>query len=324
MAEQLDRVIYLLKKFQNGGRFTSKELLDELPDELSGVSLRTIQRDIVALQNCEPNLTSIKSGKEVIWEIPRKFRSAARLVNLSANELLSFYVLKAHLKTFSGTMIEEEVNHLTQKLEEFAPSEVYSDESLYWDQNIGQFNYQNFDPIIRRVLTYTAKHKWVDISYNPSQKGEVHKHTVMFRKLFTYAGYLYVVAYLPKHDSHIALTIQNIEEVEENNSFTHKIPEFDFRDWQKNRFGVFYGEIRLVELKIKKEFKHYFTNRYWHQTQQETNDEEGNLILKMKIPLSPDFTAWVLSWSDAIKVIRPTDLIKDITNRLNRTLKNYE
>jgi len=323
MADQIHRIVYLLRKFQTGTKFTTKEILDELPSEFSDVSLRTIQRDLVLLQECEPSLTFSKQGKVVTWEIPRIARRPSNLIKLSANELLSFHVLKAHLKTFHGTMIEEEVNQLTKKLEEIAPQEVYSDESLYWDQNIGHFDYTNFDPIIRKVINFTAHKTWVTVEYNPKNMGEIHKFTGLFRKLFTYTGYLYVVAYIPKHESHIALAIQNIEHITPYEEFRHKIPEFDFNDWTKNRFGVFYGEIRNVELKINREYKYYFINRRWHQTQSESVDAEGNLLLRMKIPICPDFIAWVISWGDAVTVMEPEELIEEVKENLTSTLMNY-
>ncbi len=323
MADQVHRIIYLYKKFLTGRKYTSSEILAEIPSDFAGVSLRTIQRDLVLLQECEPTLTYTKIGKELTWEIPRTFRKPTNLVKLSANELLSFHVLKAHLKTFQGTMIEEEVNHLTDKLEEIAPQEVFSDESLYWDQNIGQFNYSNYDPIIRRVINFTAKKSWIDLNYNASLQGDIHSFTVLFQKLFTYAGYLYVAAYIPKHDTHVALTIQNIESAEENPEFRHIKPEFDFLEWTKNRFGVFYGEIRQVELLIKKKYSRYFQNRRWHQSQSENIDEKGNLILKMRVPICPDFIAWVISWGDAITVQKPDILIKEIKQKLKEALENY-
>jgi hypothetical protein len=77
-------------------------------------------------------------------------------------------------------------------------------------------------------------------------------------------------------------------------------------------------------LLIKKEFKHFFLNRRWHVSQVEKFDKDGNLILEMKVPVGVDLINWILSWSDAIIVLEPPELIKKVVNRLAQALNNYK
>ena len=48
------------------------------------------------------------------------------------------------------------------------------------------------------------------------------------------------------------------------------------------------------------------------------------MILEMRVPLVPDFIAWVMSWGEVITVLKPDELKKKINLKLRTMLKNYE
>ncbi len=322
MPDQTQRIVFMLKKFQTGHKYTTAEVHEMICKEFGEHSLRTVQRDMLLIKKSEPAMSYSKTGKEYLWYIPREIRNTNALMRIDHNELLSFHILKAHLKTFTGTIIEEDVKKLAKKIEQFAPNDIYAIDSLFWDQNIGHYDYSQHDDIIRKVVDVISNKQWVNIDYNTSSKGVINQILVLLRCLFTYNGSVYAVAYVPKHDTHIALTLQNIKNIEVI-KHKQKAPDFEFKEWTKNRFGVFYGNIRRVVLKVQPEFKHYFVNRKWHQSQILTEEEDGSLTIEFKVPIGADFVSWILSWGDAIKVEKPIELIEVIKDSLNDTLKQY-
>lgn len=324
MADQAQRIVFLLKKLQAGNKYTTTEAYEMICKEFGDHSLRTVQRDMLLLQKCEPAVNAVRVGKEFLWYIPKEVRHTEALMRIDTNEILSFYILKAHLKTFKGTIIEDDVNKLTDKLEKFAPKEIYSSDSLFWDQNIGYFDYSNYNDKLSQIINAIVNQKWLNIDYNTSSKGILNKILVNLRCLFTYSGALYAVAYVPKHDTHIALALHNIVRMEEVDNFKRKLPEFNFKEWTKYRFGVFYGEPKRVVLSIKKEFKHFFVNRKWHQSQVMKEEEDGSLTLEMKVPLGPDFIGWLLGWSNAMIIKKPKELKNTIIEKIKQSIENYE
>ncbi|MCK5742231.1 MAG: WYL domain-containing protein, partial [Chlorobi bacterium] len=144
-----------------------------------------------------------------------------------------------------------------------------------------------------------------------------------FRKVFTYAGYLYVIMYVPKDGHHKAIAIHRIQTVEAIEIPVRKIPEFNYDEFCKIRFGVFWGEPKDIKLEISKDFKHYFTKRFWHQTQKLRDNKNGSLFISMKVPLSPELVSWIVGWGKAIKVIEPASLVVKIKDKLKETLEMY-
>ncbi len=322
-SEKTSRVIYLLKKLQNGFTFSADEAHKMIENEFGSTSLRTVQRDLNTLLDSEPLIYTSKEGRKTVWKIDRTVTKMKSIVHFSGNELLSFHILKAHLKAFKNTVIEEEINFLTKKLDVIAPMDVYSEESLYWDQNAGQFDYTQYDPLIRRIIKYIAEKQWLRIKYHAGGKKEGKEFTVLLRCFFQYAGSLYCVAYVPRYKHHIALAVQYIDNLVPDDKEGLKIPPFSFSRWTRNRFGVFDGEIKKVVLKVNKKFIRYFINRTWHQTQKLDYNNSGDLIITMRVPLGNDFKAWIMSWCEAITVLKPAGLIEEINSKLNNALNNY-
>lgn len=323
-AKQARRVAFMFKELINGKRFTTSQMRDALVEKFGPIDLRSVQRDLKLLCEEIEIIEPLQEGRKNIWHIPAIIRRSYCAFRVESNELLSFHVLKAHLKTFKGTMIADEVKKLSEKLDSITPGLAFSEDSLYWDQNIGQYDYTEFDNIIKTIIESIVQKKWVEVEYNTGHRGNIKSYTVMPRKMFTYAGSLYVAAFVPYYKTHIAMSIQNFEGIKYTiPDKIYAVPKFNFKQWQKGRFGVFWGKSRKVELKIMAHYKHYFESRTWHRTQKISYDNMDNMIIKMRVPISPDFISWILSWGEVITVIKPVDLIKEINYKLNITLKNY-
>ncbi|MFH1051413.1 MAG: WYL domain-containing protein [bacterium] len=318
------RVLFLYKKLLNGKKFTTDEAHDLIEDEFGTTSLRSIQRDLSLLQECEPMLISQKDGKKNIWKLDKSAIKARGHVHFEKNQILSFHILKAHLKAFRKTVIEEEMKALTDKLEEIAPQEVFSYDSLYWDQNIGQYDYTQKDPMIRRIIKYISEEQWVKVEYRTGGRDKTKKFDILLRCFFYYAGSLYCVAYVPYHGHHIALAVQYIDKLEPIEYHRYKAPIFDFTKWSKYRFGVYHGDLKKVVLRINKLYNVYFENRSFHQSQKLSKDSHGNLLIELRVPLVDDFISWLMSWGEAITVVKPKELIKILNLNLHNTLRNYE
>ena len=102
-----------------------------------------------------------------------------------------------------------------------------------------------------------------------------------------------------------------------------EVPEFDYEEFSNIRFGVFWGEPENVKLQIDKKFKKYFVNRFWHNTQQLSEDKDDNMILKMKVPLSPELISWIISWHEAVLVLVPQTLREKVITKLKSTISMY-
>ena len=321
-----ERILWILDYYRPGEKLTAsdvkskinKKIKEDYPDDYEEyeISLRTIQRDLQDLEKLyKIEKLDKKDNRETVWIRVEDFQKKK---HFRENELLSFHILKAYLKNFENTVIDEGIRELFNQLEEIVPGEVFDTDSIFWDKNFGKFDYFNYDTIIRRLIKFITGKKWVKIQYYSEIKRKANEFTCLPRSFFEFKGSLYVVVYLSGENAyHIVLLIQNIEEIEELTGQElieirrqTNVPEFKFSEWAKGRFGVFWDEPYHVKLLIDKGTKRYFENRFWHDTQKFSNTDTGDLILEMDVPIVPDLTGWILSWGTAITVLAPQQLIE--------------
>jgi predicted DNA-binding transcriptional regulator YafY len=322
-AEQTRRVIYIFNELLSGVKLTSAEIHEKILQNMNACSLRTIQRDIKLLQDIIPGLENEKVGHQWYWYISKEVRMPKSILKVSKNELFLFHLLKAHLKSFNGTKIQDDIDKLISKIEKFAPGEVYLEESLYWDHNIGMFDYTEYNEIIQEIIQFINFKKFVTIKYNTAIEHKEKIYDVLLRKLFQFEGSLYVVALMPKYNTHISLKIQNIKSIKTAIDQSYFIPFFNYEEFIHNRFGVYEShEIYKVVLLIQKSHEEFFVNRLWHPSQEFIYQKNGDLHLIMNVPIVPEFLAWLASWCEHIKIIAPKKLIKEFRNKLEIGLKN--
>jgi len=323
-SQQAKRIVFMYKKLLSGYKLSTVEMHRLIEDNFGEISLRSVQRDLRVLQESEETIETFNEGKTVVYYIPRMTRPGAP-VNIGGTDLLSLHILKAHLKTFKGTAIENNTKELEAKLEELAPANAYASDSLYWNKNIGQYDYSAYDKILMQIMHYISEKKWVKIAYHPLKDlNDVEEHICIFKSIFTYFGYLYVAAFDSKHKKYVVYAVHRIESIEQYDDIPRvRVPKFDYERFIKNRFGVYDGKPKRIELLVSPDYAHYFVGRFWHNSQKIVENADGSLTIKLNVPIVPDFISWLLSWGDAVKVISPRTLQKELVKKAQNIIYLY-
>jgi len=317
------RIVFLFKTFLSGRQLSTKELQDEIrQEELGDVKIRTLQRDLQLLEQMDTRITKKRDGKQYVWYIPRNALQTNSFF-FKDNQLLSLYILKSHLKNLKNTIVSKDLDTLLDTLEEKYPSQVFASKDLFWDKNIGNYDYSNHNDTIRKVIDIIVSDEWARIEYDPSENGNIKKYRAKIAKIFTYAGYLYIAAYIPDYEYYIAMSIHRIIAVNKISPLDIETPAFNEDEFLSIRFGVFWGEPRKVRLHIDKDYKKYFINRYWHSSQRIIDNEDESIELELTVPISHELISWILSWQQALTVIEPDELIEKMRQSLELTLKKY-
>jgi predicted DNA-binding transcriptional regulator YafY len=318
------RIIRILELLSSGHRLSTKQIHRHFDGE---VTLRTVQRDLITLQEAGIPLELQRGdNKENFWFLPRDYRGMIHPM-VHRNELLSVYILKSYLKFFQGTSVSSALDSAIEKLEELAPGEVYSElmdgQSLLWNQDVGQYDYQQYDAILNSMIDCILKKKWVTVSYQGRESKRIKKYDVFPYHLFSYGGAIYAACYQPSHGDFISLAVHRLKEVRSAVKQDRKPPDFDLKAFRKKRFGVFLGDVKKIKLRISPEYASYFQNRSWHASQKIKKQKNGELILEMKVPQSPELIGLILSWHSAIEVLEPHEFRKTIKGYLQETIGLY-
>lgn len=323
-SSQIRRCMRIARFLSTHNGSSSKEIHNEIlaDDEYKDVDLRQIQRDLRALED-EYVIESERVGRDNFWSLRTEWENILP-ETYSGHQLLGLYVLKSYLTQFKGTRIGHDVEELISKIEGHVSGDVYL---LSVEHTVGQMNLARVnDTIILDSVKSIQSGNWVMVTYfNQIEKIEK-TYPVFPCRLFTYNGELYLISYNPKYKNYLALALRNIKALV-NLDFPpddeEDVHHFDETAFTRERFGVFADTPATVKVQIDALEAEFFTNRNWHPSQTFTTTESGDVILEMKVPLSPELTTWILGWKQYVRVLEPKELIDDVLEYLERIRSKY-
>lgn len=309
MSHHIRRTVRILSMLSSGNAFTTAEIAErvsELEDD-KVVTIRQIQRDLRTMTEAGVPLTEVRDGRSNRWCMPSGTRLLQPLT-VNSGELLSLHILKGALASFKGTRVEQDVERLTRKLEKLAPGTVFMKEDLVSEVSPGRYATAVSDAVLVDIVAAIVDPHWDRVTYRSIHASTVKTFVVSFCRLINHAGRLYVAAWHPIHNRYITLAADRIDHVERASDVNDPIHAFNEKKYRSGRFGVYDGDVTPIKLRIDKSAAPFFTSRIWHPSQEFTPHANGNVIMTLNAPLSPELLSWIVSWADVLTIISPKKL----------------
>ncbi len=310
-SHQVQRIVELLSALGSGHHLTTSELALRVESRVEGkaVSRRQIQRDLRAIEAAGIPLHVEQDGKEYRWWIPAAYRALVP-VSIGRNEVLAVHLLKGMLRQFRGTAIEKHVDALASKLESIAPGSVLVDADLVNEVTPGILATPIPDDVLQAVISGIRDVAWDRVTYRALHDGNTRTFVVALCRLIAHAGRLYVAAWHPKYGHYITMAVDRVLAVERATDVGLPMHVFDEALYRRTRFGVYSGKVVPITLQISPKAAEYFTSRVWHPTQQFQHRRGGSVELRLDAPINPELIAWIVSWADVLKPLRPKRLVE--------------
>jgi len=131
-------------------------------------------------------------------------------------------------------------------------------------------------------------------------------------RLLNIAGAFYCVGKLPPHDSLTTLATHRIVAIQLQDEEFEIDPGFDPDRHRQEAFGVVWEEPTTVLLRFSADQAPYVAERQWHPSQHIKNLDDGGIELTFRAGGMFEITRWILGWGDAVEVLRPDALRKQI------------
>jgi predicted DNA-binding transcriptional regulator YafY len=78
-----------------------------------------------------------------------------------------------------------------------------------------------------------------------------------------------------------------------------------------------------VVLRFRADQAPYVRERIWHHTQQFRDLPDGRLEMRFRAGGTFEIARWILGWGDAVEVMRPSSLRRDVAAILTRAAASY-
>jgi len=323
---QIERILRIIQILSAGTKLTTSTLISRFEHD---VSLRTLQRDFQRIQAAGIPLRSRKTkANENEWFLESAFRSFLPRT-LGLNEYLASYILRENLKVFRNTNFSNEIDSLLDKIEQIVPDEVFlkteeiDPNQIYENYSAGMYDYSELNGIIEDLIKAILERKNCFIRYYNANEDKHKGFYIEPHRLVYYSGGLYVIGYIRQFDNFILLAIQRIHKLKVQDDRFSDDPKFNAQEFWDGKFGLFSAEAQPVKLKFEQSIRHHIEGRIWHPSQKIEINKKGNLVLEMKVGLTPELISWILGWSNYVRVVTPSELQDAVIERIQAMQNVY-
>jgi proteasome accessory factor B len=306
---QLTRLLRVLRDLDRLGGMDLYELA-----ERHGASVRTIRRDLEALQAAGLPLVEEPAGRRKRWRVQYsdKLQRLSELVDASHYLALKVAMGQAGPARSSSTLYAM-LEDLSDKLEEALGSNERKllstiDQCFY---SYEKFGYLDSAPdVFWPLVTAISDERLCRVVYrSPRADGKESRFRILPLRLFTHEQAVYLHAHVPRYDDIITMNLQRLVKLEVLKD-KGKVPKrYDPQKWEGATFGIFSsGKPVEYRMRFAEDVAPYIRERNWHPSQKLRKLRDGRLELRFSCAQSPEVTSWVASWRDKVEVLEPGSL----------------
>jgi proteasome accessory factor B len=289
-------------------------------------NVKTIRRDIKLLKDegLPIEETLADRGKK-LWKITAKVDQIA----FEYHELLSLFLGRRLLEPFAGTPLFEGIHSLFQKLETqlFSESKALQDSLTdgFHLKSIGASDYSGRSQLISTVLTAVQQRTVLSVTYKknnapaPSEY-QLHPYSLVYHRSSLYLIALSVAAAEMRHFKLDRLL--NIEVLPQR----FEVPKsFDMRAYLEKSFGIFSptGRTFLIKIQFAPTVAGTVRESRWHRSQEIIENEDGSLMLKLKLGNLEEIKSWVMGFGCLARVLEPRELVEAIRQDVRQMAESY-
>lgn len=316
IVRQWNILMRLAANSRSGIGVSVKELEDDY-----GVTRRTIERDIEGLTEAGfPVLLLRQEGQQKFWGL---MQPAPELppFPLDQDELIAVYLAAGLLEFFEGTPYQEGMDRVRTKIAATLPPKVVARLDDIRD---------HFIPMRRQRATYAAKRDIIAalnrallgqrecrIVYHAPSRKTPREHIVRPCGVLVHRQILYLAGLIGERLDPTIFAVARIRSIEVLDT------RFDLPDdWSLARhidphFGIWKGEPAKVALRFAPHAAHIPEEIEFHHTQKIAKNDDGSVDVEMTVGGLNEVVWWVLSYADAVRVLRP----KELANRVRDTAR---
>lgn len=297
----------------------------DLANELE-VPLRTVYRDLEAIQESGFPLYKEREGKNSLWKLLDTFKKDFP-VPLTATELMSLHMSRDLLRIFEGTIFHESIESLFSKVKT-----ALNPETLRFIENIsGRLkisfgptrNLLGFKDIIKSVSEATATRKRVEILYKAVSTGRQTRRKVDPYQVWAMNGGFYLIGLCHVRNAIRTFAMDRIKSFTILDESFHLPKDFNLEDYLQTAFQVMRGEPQKIKVRISPGAAHVARERIWHPTQELRELPDGGIEISLEVPINYEIISWVLGFGSAAEVIEPLSLRKRILDDLQMAASRY-
>jgi predicted DNA-binding transcriptional regulator YafY len=306
----------------------------------TGVSTRTIRRDLEALQSAGfPLFDELHDGKKY-WTLEQRAFRRLDDTGFTLAELTALYFSRSLVECLAATPFQRDVRSafdklaaaLTPGMRQFLdrlPLVIQAkadpgSQSLLDDPETPATASRHTAPRGARVaqlLDATLHHRRIVMRYHSFSSNREKEYVVEPYRLVFAQGGLYAVAFVPEYGQLRTFAVDRIQAL----SLTDD--RFEPMEMAEDAFahslGVNQGSPERVEIVFDRQMARYVRERVWHSSQRTSEAEDGTLTMTLDVCNDWALRSWILGFGPLARVASPPELVRQIQDEADRTRLQY-
>lgn len=311
----------ILRELEASRRLT----IDDMA-ERTGVTTRTIRRDLEALQSAGfPLFDESYEGKKY-WMLEQKAFRRLDATGFTFAELSALYFSRTLVECLAATPFQKDVRKAFDKL-----AEALTPGMRQFLDRLPLVIQAKAEPgahaggargkEISQLLDATLQHRRAVMRYHSFSSDREKEYIIEPYRVVFAQGALYVVAFVPEYAEtrtfaidrikSLSVTEERFEPVEaEEDAFAHSL-------------GVHQGVPERIEIEFEPAIARYVRERVWHSTQEVLDRANGRISLTLNVSNDFALRSWILGFGPLAKVISPPALAAQIVEELEQARGRY-
>jgi len=308
----------ILKQIE-AGRFTSTKALAKE----HGVTVKTIRRDLEALQEAGFPLYDELIGGRKVWRLVAGYRQKLAQ-SFTLAELSALYFGK-HLMTFlAGAPFAQDLESAFDKVREALPPRslpyLARIQELFVARPEPRKDYSKKREVIATLIDASLHQRRARLQYFSFSSRRRKSYTVDPYRVVYYHGGLYLYARVEEYDEVRTFAVERIEGIVVLDEEYATPADFDVLECARGAFGIAGGEPVPVEIAFAPEMAGYVRERIWHESQSLEERPDGGLVLRMTVAPNRELRAWIKGFLPHATVLAPKTLRERIKQELLEAL----
>ena len=307
---------------QNRMGLSPKEIAAEL-----GTTERTVYRDLATLQEVGFTLTNEKIDNVTKYLLTRPLGHLSQL-NFGRSELLALYLSQGILSQLRGTVFQEAMDQLLEKIKTIFPDQAREHfRELETNIIIDLFNRRDYckkSKEIRAIMSCLRDKHVLKMLYSSLNRGETLREVDPYH-LWVFGDSLYLIGFCHLNQEIRTFLVDRIQSATPTKKpFTLKTG-FDFRKYAHESFGVIRGgQAEDFEIRFAPSVAHIIKERIWHSSQKLKINPDRSITLSFRARGLPEIKKWVLGFGELAQVLKPLKLRQEIKSSIQNMLKLYD
>jgi len=320
----------ILRDLESSRRLT----IDDMA-ERTGVTTRTIRRDLEALQEAGfPLFDEMHDGKRY-WTLEHRAFRRLDDTGFTLAELSALYFSRTLVECLAATPFQDDVRSafaklataLTPGMRQFLdrlPLAIQAKAEPGTRPARDDAPHRGAARQTQRVaqlLDATLSNRRVTLRYHSFSSDREKTYLVEPQRLVFAQGGLYLVAFVPEYDQLRTFSVDRMLAISmtEERFEPRELPEDAFA----HSLGVHQGSPERIDIAFEPRMARYVKERVWHSSQRIAEQPDGSVILTLTVSNDFALRSWILGFGPLARVLAPASLATQILEEVERTRSVY-